>query len=133
MLPFEFTVKGPPVSHQTSNRERLRLWKAKVRSAADVAWNHPDSPESDSVTFSVTYYHEGMTPDVNNIIKPIQDALEGLVYINDKQIADTRSQKRSLDGSYRIRGASSVLLMGFSEGDEFLHIQVKKHEPKSEL
>ena len=84
------------------------------------------------MTFSVTYFYEGTTPDVDNVIKPIQDAPEGIAYVNDKQVADTRSRKKSLDGSYRIRGASPVLLLAFAEGVEFLYIRIEPYSPSPE-
>lgn len=126
MLPFEFTIKGPPVSAQTRNRRRLQSWKQQVRAAAQAHIAAGVAPIDDEVTLTITYFYESDTPDVDNIIKPIQDALVGLVFVDDSQIVDTRSRKKSLDGSYRIRGASSVLLHGFANGDEFLHVQLNK-------
>lgn len=38
MLPFEFIVDGPPVSHQTRNPDRLRAWQLTVRTAAMQYW-----------------------------------------------------------------------------------------------
>jgi crossover junction endodeoxyribonuclease RusA len=123
MLPFEFTIKGPPVSHQTRNKQRLRQWKNDVAAAATAAWPHPNAV-TDDVSVTITYYYEGASPDVDNIIKPIQDALIGIVFNDDDQVVDTKSRKRLIDGSFRIRGASAVLLSAFADGDDFLHIKV---------
>jgi crossover junction endodeoxyribonuclease RusA len=125
MLPFEFTIKGPPVSSQTRNRQRLQAWKADVRQAALARVQHDAQPVVDPVRISMTYYYEGDTPDVDNIIKPIQDALNGVVFVDDQQLAETKSRKRPLDGSYQIKGASAVLLSAFSEAKEFLHVRVE--------
>ncbi|WP_434588777.1 RusA family crossover junction endodeoxyribonuclease [Pseudomonas sp. R4-83] len=126
MLPFEFTIKGPPVSHQTKNRQRLQDWKAEVRRAATELWEVGEDAVDVPVRFSTTYYYEGDTPDVDNIIKPLQDALNGLVYVDDAQCQETKSRKRPLNGSYQIKGASGVLLKAFSDGQEFLHIRVEE-------
>jgi len=123
MLPFEFTIKGPPVSQQTRNRQRLLQWKTSVAAAATAVWAHAN-PVSDDVAVTITYYYEDSCPDVDNIIKPIQDALIGVVFDDDDQIVDTKSRKRRIDGSFRIRGVSSVLLSAFADGDDFLHIKV---------
>lgn len=125
MLPFEFTIKGPPVSQQTRSRQRLQQWKAAVALAATSTWSHPNAV-ADAVAVTITYYYEGSSPDVDNIIKPIQDALIGIVFNDDDQVFDTKSRKRLINGSYRIRGASAVLLSAFADGDEFLHIKVDK-------
>jgi Holliday junction resolvase RusA-like endonuclease len=132
MFPFEFTIKGPPVSQQTRNRERLRQWKATVNDAAAAAWPHPNTTV-DEVSLVITYYYEGESPDVDNIIKPIQDALIEVVFNDDDQVVDTKARKRQIDGSFRIRGVSPVLLNAFSDGDDFIHIKVEEAPDMEEL
>ena len=62
----------------------------------------------------MTYYHEGESVriDNDNMVKPIQDALIGLVYQDDRWITDTVVRKTSIDGFFQIRGCSLVLLAG---------------------
>jgi Holliday junction resolvase RusA-like endonuclease len=124
MLPFEFTIQGPPVSHQTRNRQRLQQWKIDVAAAARAVLPGGSVPVPDPVEITITYYYEGDSPDVDNIIKPIQDALNGVVFVDDAQVAETKSRKRPLNGSYQIKGASGVLLQGFASGVGFLHVRV---------
>jgi crossover junction endodeoxyribonuclease RusA len=117
MLPFEFTIKGPPVSSQTKNRQRLQQWKADVRQAAIARVVAGAVPVGIPVRISTTYYYEGDTPNVDNIIKPIQDALCGVVFVDDDQCQETKSRKRPLNGSYQIKGsfrrpASGIRLRG---------------------
>ena len=76
MLPFEFTIKGPPVSSQTRNRQRLQQWKVDVRQAAIARIVGDAVPVIVPVRISTTYYYEGDTPDVDNIIKPIHGRAE---------------------------------------------------------
>lgn len=132
MLPFEFTIKGPAVSAQTKNRQRLQAWKASVRAAA-TAKAGAAQPILDNVIFSVTYYYDTNSPDVDNIIKPLQDALNGVVYVDDDQIQKTTSRKKDINGSYRIRGASPIVLQGFMDGDDFLHITVEEDDNGNQL
>jgi len=114
------------VSLQTKSRPRLAAWKSDVASAAQQCIDQGAIPVVVQVDVCITYYYEGDTPDVDNIIKPIQDALVGIVYVDDAQVAETKSRKRAIDGSYRIRGVSACLLAAFSAGDEFLHIRVSE-------
>jgi len=83
------------------------------------------APVADAVQITITYYYEGDSPDVDNIIKPIQDAMNGVVFVDDRQVQQTRSRRRPLNGSYQIKGASGVLLQGFAAGRDFLHIRVE--------
>lgn len=100
MLPFEFTVKGPPFSHQTRDKAKLRAWQDRVRMAASQRWGSK-SLEQGRLRIIVTYYHEESTirMDNDNMLKPIQDSLNGLVYADDRQIVFTRrpGQPRRID------------------------------------
>ena len=113
MIPFEFTIKGPPLSQQASSRSKRR-WKAAVAAAARLVVPAAAVPTADEVAISIAYYYEGDTPDVDNIVKPIQDALIGIVYVDDNQVVQSKSSKSKIDGSYRIDGASRLLLLGLS-------------------
>lgn len=124
MIPFEFSVDGPPVSLQTKRRSRLQAWKAKVRREADAAWNNGDPPTPEEVCVRITYFYENEAPDVDNIIKPIQDALVGLVYADDAQVADTSSRKSKIDGAFKIKGVLPEVAVKLAVGREFLRIQV---------
>lgn len=121
---LEFTVPGPPVSAQTKNRRRLQSWKTAVAAAAQVVLGAGQSPSTLTCCITITYYYDGESPDVDNIIKPIQDALIGLAYEDDGQVIETKSRKRSIDASYQIRGVSATLLAAFADGTPFLHIVV---------
>lgn len=133
MLPLEFTIQGPPVSLQTRNRQRLQAWKAAVRQAAQAVVPNGAQPLTDDVTFSVTYYYDTNSPDVDNIIKPMQDALVGLVYVDDDQIQETKSRKKDINGSYRIRNAAPIVVQGFISGVDFLHVKVEQYTNQNDL
>ena len=124
MLPHEFTIKGPPVSVQTRNKARLRSWKEAVRDASIAGVAPGAIPVRIPVAVVITYYYDGVSPDVDNIVKPMLDALKGVVYEDDAQVIEAKSRKRSIDGSWRIRGVSSVLLQAFATGDDFVHVKV---------
>ncbi len=124
MIPFEFIVEGVPVSHQTKNRTALQTWKQTVRTAAEQHWPAGDSPTTDRVQITITYYHEGVPLDVDNMIKPIQDALNGLVYVDDRQITDTTGRLRDINGDFKVRYMSPVLAAGFIRGNEFVHVHI---------
>jgi len=129
VLPFEFLVIGKPISHQTKDRKRLQVWKNTVRSAAEARWKEPPSGESLLVT--ITHYYdaeagnESGVPDSDNIVKPVRDAINGVLYVDDYQITDFVSRRRSLNASFRVKGMSPVLAEGFCKGQEFLHLRIE--------
>ena len=128
MLPFEFIVAGPPVSHQARNRARLQAWIARVRNEAVRYWPLGQPAATGRLKITVVYYHDAVTVrlDNDNMLKPIQDALQGVVYANDAQITDTSVRKTNLDGQFTVRGMSRVLAEGFCRGAEFLYIKVEE-------
>ncbi len=126
MLPFEFIVDGPPVSQQTRRGEKRRDWIAKVRQEAQRYWSGDPAPVAEPIMLTITYFYDSVSVDVDNVIKPIQDALKGLVYDDDVQVTDVLSRRRNLYGDFRVENLSSVLAEGFSRGNEFLHIVVEE-------
>ena len=126
MVPFEFFVEGPPLSHQTKNPTRLREWKEYVRSEAAKLWGDHE-PHEGTLKLTVVYYHERqfVLIDHDNMIKPIQDALAGLVFRNDRQITDAYTRKTNIDGRFRLRHLSPVYAQAFASGREFIYIRIE--------
>jgi Holliday junction resolvase RusA-like endonuclease len=137
VLPFEFIIIGKPVSHQTKDKQRLRDWKAKVRHVAETQWPQTH-PLGDSMQVTITHYYDAPhgeegVPDSDNIVKPVRDALNGVVYVDDYQITDFLSRRRNLNRSFRVKGMSTALAEGFCAGAEFLHVKIEAAPDPSEL
>lgn len=117
-------MDGPPVSQQTRRRNRLKVWQAKVRQEAEKYWSLGQPPATGLVMLKVTYFYYSVAMDVDNIVKPIQDAIIGLAYIDDEQITDVLVRKRDLSGNFKVENITPILAEGFARGNEFLHIVV---------
>ena len=58
-------------------------------------------------------------------MKPIQDAIKGLAYVDDNQVSDLLVRKRDLSVNFRIENMiSTTLAEGFARGNKLLHIVV---------
>lgn len=112
------------MSAQAANRLLLQQWRAKVAEAARAAWTQGRPPLLADVGLRVTHYSERRIADRDNLVKPIQDALQGIVYLDDRQIRDTTSNWRNIDGRFTIRNLALPLAIAFSNGSEFLHIRI---------
>jgi hypothetical protein len=75
---------------------------------------------------AITYFYDSVSIDVDNIPKPILDALKGLVYLEDDQVTDILCRKRNLNSDLRVENPSSVLADGLSRGNEFLHVVIEE-------
>jgi crossover junction endodeoxyribonuclease RusA len=128
VLPVEFIVIGTPISHQSHNKERLRAWGEAVAQQARNALPAAAQPTEVRIEVQVVYYFQsGPTlPDEDNLLKPIQDAMRGLVYVDDDQVMDGAASKRDIDGAFKVRRMSPVLARGFVRGDEFVHVIVRE-------
>lgn len=127
MTRFEFIVDGPPVSQQARKRgkgNRLQDWKKTVRQEAKKYWSSEQKIATGWVMLQITYFYDSDQMDVDNIVKPIQDALKELAYYDDRQVSDLVVRKRNLSGNFRIENMTSTLAEGFARGNEFLHIVV---------
>ena len=76
MLPFEFTIEGPPVSQQTRRRDRLPPWRAAIRYAAEKRWMSGDAPVEQGVSVEITHFFVGAPGDVDNIIGSYEPSAE---------------------------------------------------------
>lgn len=115
---FEFIIDGPPVSQQTRRRERIREWKAYVRQEAEKFWSSEQEIATGLVMLQVTYFYDSIAVDVDNIVKPILDAIIGLVYVDDDQITDIWIRKRDLSGNFTIENMTRTLAEGFARGSQ---------------
>jgi hypothetical protein len=132
LLPFEFVVTGSPISLQTNNRALLQSWKTKVRQAA-VSRLPVGIPTIQSVQLIVIHYYTASPPDIDNIAKPILDALNLLVYIDDKQITDLTLRKRNLRNLSKAQNLPEVIAEALAKGEPFVYVKIDKSPNLTEL
>jgi len=89
-----------------------------------AAWPPGTPPFEGRVGLRVTHYYETPVGDMDNIRKPIQDALQGIAYRNDRQISRGTDRRFDINGSFVVRWWSSRLGTAFGDGRPFVHIEV---------
>jgi Holliday junction resolvase RusA-like endonuclease len=135
MLLLEFIVIGKPKSHQTRNRRKLQEWKQLVRQSALLTWSADRQPVTDELKITVQYFHQRISSQIDgdNLLKPIQDALIGLAYEDDRQIIDTATYMRNIDGAFRLLGMPRTLIDGFLNGEDFVYIRLELVTDKTRI
>ena len=140
-LEIGFVVDGKPPSAHPRNavkRQRLKNWRAQVQAEARLSTTPSDVPVSGDVRVRVDYFSTAMTqgdrPDVDGILKPILDAMQGIVYANDRQIVDLCARKRDATVEARSNLLPRVVQQRFEqhsgtldEIDDFVYVQVSPH------
>ena len=87
------------------------------------AWD-TEPPLDGEVMVVITYYFKDGPLDIDNMPKPILDALNGLVYVDDRQITDLVCRKRDRNRNLQFENPSSVLVETLGRSEQFLHITV---------
>ena len=94
-----------------------------MQSAVGHAWD-TEPPFVGEVMVVITYFFKGEALDVDNMPKPILDALNGLVYADDSQITDLVCRKRDRNRDLQFENPSSVLVETLGRSEQFLYITV---------
>jgi Holliday junction resolvase RusA-like endonuclease len=124
---FEMLIPRRPVSHQTKNRENLQAWKDFVYGRARQQWRGMPCT-IDGIRLTLVYLCGESPADIDNVIKPIQDALNGVIFADDFQITDIDSHRRFLSEGINIVKLPPVLIAGVVSGEEcvYVHISISK-------
>jgi len=128
---FEFLILRHPVSLQARNRANLQAWKSFVRDEAKRTWVGQTVQEGD-LHLTLIYLCDESPPDTDNIIKPIQDALVGLVFEDDSLIADVESHRRFLDSTFDLTQLPPLVLAGIASQKECVYVKVSPSLPLGE-
>lgn len=123
LIPFEMVMEQAPVSSQTRRRQRFHEWQQDLARAARLVWD-TEAPVAVPVSVTITYFFDDTPVDVDNIPKPILDALKGLVFRDDSQVYDLLCRKRNRADNLRIEGPSQDLLDALNNSRQVLHIKV---------
>lgn len=117
-MPISFWVKAVPRSLAAQKKE---AYIALIQEAARSVFKKPiQSPRID-VEIIFAAKDRNLRADVDNVAKPILDALKNIVYDDDKQVRSVRIVALPLDDAFKLPGeASQKTFARLLEGQEFL-------------
>jgi len=123
---LEFTVGGRPVSHQTKDKVKLKTWMGLLRATATAIWG-AKPVLTGKLKCTIINFHEGSDAplDDDNMVKPIRDAMNGLIYNDDRQITYSETIQVGIDAPVRLRHGSLVLLAGYNTGIPFVYVRIE--------
>lgn len=108
-LPFEYWVFGRPVSYRNEEEERppgYPRWRAKVKSAAAEVADDLSKGRGFVLTTALVEVRvhwlsgdptDETQPDLDNVLKPLLDALVKLVIDDDRQVHRLIAEKGSIN------------------------------------
>ena len=86
-FPIEFLVEGTPVSSQTKRVASRTEWRERVTAASRLVL--PEASWATEAQVAVTLFYfpdDKMQGDIDNIVKPVLDALAPHLYLDDSQV-----------------------------------------------
>lgn len=127
-MQLDFLVSRRPVSHQVKRRANLQSWKQFVRAEAQKAWGGKAALAA-PCQLTIVYFCQENPADIDNIIKPIQDALVGLVYVDDAFVTDMDSHRRPLTDSFDLTNLPLLVIQAIVTGQECVYVRVASSKP----
>lgn len=120
-LPFEFIVKGIPRSvHSKISR---RGWIKTVNDTATAAWGQHEPLETE-LNVTIVYFYRAGRIDVDNLIKPIMDAMKGVIYVDDAVVSQVMARRTELKSGIEIGAASTGLVTALDAERDFVLVRV---------
>ena len=71
--------------------------------------------------------------DIDNIVKPIQDALIGVALDDDSQISDLVVRRRPLSTTFALERLTPTLASAVDTGDECIYVRIEAAPAAEEL
>ena len=127
LFPLEFFIEGVPISLGASSRSKDR-WRQSVVETA--RWRQRETDELgfiDQRALAVTIYYFANGPmegDIDNIQKPILDALIGIAYPDDNVIERVVSQKFEPDIDWAFAAPSDQLAAALDRDAPVVYVRV---------
>ncbi|MEN3793844.1 RusA family crossover junction endodeoxyribonuclease [Fulvimarina sp. MAC3] len=129
LYPLEFLVIGTPRTQQTKSSKSREDWKRRVAEAADKqisAINGATTPDGRPISAMIYYCPtDQMAGDIDNIVKPILDALIGIAYLDDGAIERVTVQKFEPGGGWTFANQTTELSKAIEEDQPVVYIRLE--------
>ncbi|MCW1840414.1 RusA family crossover junction endodeoxyribonuclease [Prosthecomicrobium hirschii] len=123
-FPFEFVVLGVPVSLQNKGRSKEE-WIQKIRNSIRQLTPEAHWLYMDSIFVEILYFPRAvMQGDVDNIVKPILDAMATVVFSDDRQVERVIVQKFEPHRQLEFDDPSVALARAVDADEPTLYVRV---------
>lgn len=109
-FPLEFIVEGVALSLQAKKVKSKQAWKDRIQAAAKRRLPEGHWAAAGPLAVTIFYFPDtAMEGDIDNIVKPILDALCKFVYLDDAQVARILVEKFEPDRVFAFSAPSPCL------------------------
>lgn len=121
ILEYRIVVPDRAISFRS---QQASAYKRRVRNAARRVFPSPASNRIVSVL--IDYFHtKPRRVDVDNVAKCILDALNGIAYVDDRQVTIERATAHSLQSVVHIPGGPVDVVKPLARLQEYVFIRVR--------
>ena len=125
-LPFEFYIQGTPVSLQARARSKTN-WKNRLKRVIrtklpEQVWLLQEPVRVELLLFLDTE----MQGDLDNILKPILDSLEGEIIVNDRLVEEILIKKYEPERIIHLIDPSETLIEAQQSDRPTLYVKVER-------
>jgi hypothetical protein len=124
-FPVEFVVHGVPVSLQVKRADARANWRDRIRRASLQVLPEGHFATKAPVAVTLLYFPDkDMQGDIDNIVKPILDALGQHIYLDDRQVERVWVQKFEPDRIFPFSSPSPSLTLALRGVKPLLYVRV---------
>ncbi len=124
LVPWSVVVQGRPASIQSKPKTK-QVWQIAVKAAAKAAWGS-SGPVTADVAVRMIYFTTAPTQgDVDNRIKWTLDALNKVVYQDDKQVVQVLAAEVLQNQTLNLGFAPPILLQALAANNDFVFLMVQ--------
>jgi crossover junction endodeoxyribonuclease RusA len=132
-FPLEFLVAGIPVSLSAKRRESVDHWKSRIIDATRSVLPDAHFATQEPVSATLFYFPAAqMAGDIDNIVKPVLDALGRLVYVDDRQVHRVLVQKFEPTSVFDFGAPSPTLREALNRAKPVLYVRLS-NDPFEDL
>ncbi len=128
MYPLEVVLQGAPISLQSKSARNKQAWKRRVYEAALARRNETyELGFLDDRPLAIAIYYfpaDAMEGDVDNIVKPIMDALIGVAFLDDRVVERVTVQKFEPERDWNFVSANDRLAVALALEPPVVYIRV---------
>ena len=103
-----------------------REWKKKVFDAAYAVTHPGHKPYNGRMHVELTHYYIGGTIDLDNLAKPMLDAIKGIAYEDDGPIDSLHLKRVDLESGTPISIVSGAMADAIEANRDFVHVLVQQ-------
>jgi crossover junction endodeoxyribonuclease RusA len=123
-FPIEFMIEAVPLSLQASASSR-EAWRQQIRAIVDETIDPGGWATESPVHVTIFYFPDGpMAGDIDNIVKPILDALMPRIYLDDSQVERVWVQKFESERAFQFENPSVQLAEAIDTERPVVYIRI---------